>query len=617
MPPKKDTRGPSLPSSSTSRPNSPLAGGQQQVTRSKSIGAPPNSPALQKTDETNQVEITVTPDKPLPSISKLNRDLTKCPCGQSNPNSRKIDCSDCEQIWHVDCLSFKGLKQDSINSMLEYLCPYCYKSPVPTNTAICDDVDLCHTCRGTELLQRVNNDYEMVIASEHSKKLNEMMDKMNTLNDEINSKIAKLENITTQAPSSSITLGINGFAPFKPEDLSGCTIPLCEETPTSGYKTDFMDPNEAQEIEKFLDNARSNGLFKQKNGRLTAAYGTAYRWATIYNGDREKKDIPVELKPLLEKAREACGPAHPALNSVLINYFPAKKSASDPDSKMPQHSDHEDEINPESTIATFSLGATRTLTFSAIHSDDTSSLDVESNSLYLMTKASQSWYKHAMPDVEVTGARYSITMRHVEPTFSRSTVIVGDSNTQEIEFGEGRGTMGEKYPGKRIKAAHILNIDPRDCVGYANIAIVCGTNDLRPVEKPNIEDLSRKLREKVQQIRLLNPRSKIILMPVLPTREVLMNNNVVAFNRSVTAWFKQLNDPYISNPSVYDFLDRSGLLDRKLTRSAGETIHLGKLGLCKFVSLIKNSIYLKEKYLKSQQGNPSSRPRQSRSQKPD
>ena len=106
-------------------------------------------------------------------------------------------------------------------------------------------------------------------------------------------------------------------------------------------------------------------------------------------------------------------------------------------------------------------------------------------------------------------------------------------------------------------------------------------------------------------------------MPVLPTRDVTMNKNVMSFNRSVGVWIKRLNDPFISHPSVLGFLDKSGLLDRKFTRGVAESIHLGRLGLSKFVSTIKNAIYFREKFLKSQKGNQNVRPRQSRSKKPD
>ena len=50
-------------------------------------------------------------------------------------------------------------------------------------------------------------------------------------------------------------------------------------------------------------------------------------------------------------------------------------------------------------------------------------------------------------------------------------LITGVSNTNEAMFGLGVGTAGEKYPGKRIKAAKIHQIDLRDSASYSNITI--------------------------------------------------------------------------------------------------------------------------------------------------
>ena len=99
------------------------------------------------------------------------------------------------------------------------------------------------------------------------------------------------------------------------------------------------------------------------------------------------------------------------------------------------------------------------------------------------------------------------------------------------------------------------------------------------------------------QIRALNPHTKVFIMPVLPTRNPAMNQNIVSFNRKVAMWLKKENDIYISHPSVKEFLDRAELLDRRWTRD-GDSIHLGAPGLSKFVTIIKNSIYFREKLIK-------------------
>ena len=272
---------------------------------------------------------------------------------------------------------------------------------------------------------------------------------------------------------------------------------------------------------------------------------------------------------------------------------------------MPAHSDDEPEIAPGSEIATYSLGATRTITFTSIHSSKSENLDVLNNSLYTMTRKSQAYFKHAMIDVETTKSRYSLTMRCVDTAHLRSTIIVGDSNTKPIEFGEGRGKIGERYPGKREKAARIANISPSECAEYQNVVIVCGTNDLRPENNPNIVKLSELMISKVIEICKINPNATVYLMPVLPTRDQEMNRYISSFNRSILQWVRQCRLSVIM-PNVSSFLDSNGLLASALTRG-GDPIHLGNRGLSKFVSIIKSEIFRNYNFLKQQRASKTSR----------
>ena len=171
-------------------------------TVSKANGSRSSSSQSQKGTEE---ELTVVSDIPLPALTTAHRDLTKCPCGKSNKSCWMVDCSQCNQQWHSDCLSFKGIKRDSIDRMLEYLCPFCYKAPVPTAPHC--DVDLCHICRNTVVLQKANNEYERVIASENSQKFDGMFEKLSALNDDISAKINKLEQLMAETPSLPNTGG--------------------------------------------------------------------------------------------------------------------------------------------------------------------------------------------------------------------------------------------------------------------------------------------------------------------------------------------------------------------------------------------------------------------------
>ena len=51
---------------------------------------------------------------------------------------------------------------------------------------------------------------------------------------------------------------------------------------------------------------------------------------------------------------------------------------------------------------------------------------------------------HGIEGVESTQERYSlITFKTINPKLKRSLLILGDSNTEEFKFGEGKGTFGE------------------------------------------------------------------------------------------------------------------------------------------------------------------------------
>ena len=158
--------------------------------------------------------------------------------------------------------------------------------------------------------------------------------------------------------------------------------------------------------------------------------------------------------------------------------------------------------------------------------------------------------------------------------------------------------MGERYPGKCVKAGRIGNIDPGECVEYRNVVLVCGTNDLRPENSPNIPKLVDLMISKASHICTLNPKASVFLMPVLPTRNLNMNRNIMTFNRAIFHWVEQ-KQYSITMPNVSSFLDNRSLLASPLTRG-GDSIHLGTRGLCKFVTLIKDEIYRNFNFLRQQ-----------------
>ncbi len=189
----------------------------------------------------------------------------------------------------------------------------------------------------------------------------------------------------------------------------------------------------------------------------------------------------------------------------------------------------------------------------------------------------------------------------------RSVLLIGDSNTKNIVFGSGAGKVGETYPGHRVKAAKIEHIEPAACIGYTNVIIACGTNNLRPENLRSDEDihhLVNTLHEKISAIKHLCPNSKIFVMPVMPTRIPRMNRHIILFNNLAHSMLRKCFDN-VAFPGIYEFLDDKGLLSSALTRN-GDDIHLGTRGLAKFVRLFTTLIFQREKSERVHMSSPSS-----------
>jgi hypothetical protein len=172
---------------------------------------------------------------------------------------------------------------------------------------------------------------------------------------------------------------------------------------------------------------------------------------------------------------------------------------------------------------------------------------------------------------------------------------MGDSNTKSLEFGSGKGKIGETYPGKRVKAAKIDNINPNSCIGYSNLVLVCGTNDLRDgyIKSDNdITNLVETYRNKLATIKQIAPATKVFVVPVLPTRNVNMNRNIVKFNACLDEMLHHcFSETWF--PGVHGYLDNKMLLSTKFTRE-GDAIHLGVKGIAQFVRNMKMWIFQRE-----------------------
>ena len=247
-----------------------------------------------------------------------------------------------------------------------------------------------------------------------------------------------------------------------------------------------------------------------------------------------------------------------------------------------------------------SLGSSRNVVFEQIHSHKNNPIELtaDHNSAYAMSRSSQAWYRHSVPQPSADEAleeRFSITFRCLNKKFSRSLILIGDSNSKDVNFGTGFGKVGESFPGRRVKAAKVADVNPQDCVGYSNIFVMCGTNNLRVDYIKCMLDIVTvvdQLKDKLHEIRQICPKSKVFVVPVLPSRSVEMNRNIATYNKLVDQMLA-VHFPEVSFTGIYEFLDRQGMLNVKLTRT-GDSIHLNDRGVSRFVTYMKRCVVARE-----------------------
>ena len=287
----------------------------------------------------------------------------------------------------------------------------------------------------------------------------------------------------------------------------------------------------------------------------------------------------------------------PVINSCLINRYVG------PESYLPRHSDRESSIHPESSIFTISLGQGCDIKFTERASGTESAHSCSDRSLYIMSRRSQEIFDHEMEKGSVSdGTRYSLTFRCLSWANKNSTCLIGDSNTRFLKFGSSkRGTFGEQMPGQKFWAPKIEEIDPVSCMGYSNVVLLCGINNIKESHirsEKDVADCYDKLKSKIKQIKMLNPSvNAVFVCQLLPTKDFTLNRKVNDFNKLLhfdlfptcryveyVGGFEQFvcNHGLAAELSLH--LDRHGRLDM---------LHLNRAGARILAGLIKQSIFLR------------------------
>jgi hypothetical protein len=157
-------------------------------------------------------------------------------------------------------------------------------------------------------------------------------------------------------------------------------------------------------------------------------------------------------------------------------------------------------------------------------------------------------------------------------------------------------------PGKRCETYHIGDIDASTCLGYQNIVLHVGINDLREnsigrkPEDPPADDTDAhflRLTRKIELIQSYCPGSRIIVSPLLPTKLRKLNNRAIRVNKLLLSYVTTVNT-HIKFLDLTDFVDsQTGLLRNDLGRYFKESdpLHLGKLGIRKLAEVFIAAIF--------------------------
>ena len=299
---------------------------------------------------------------------------------------------------------------------------------------------------------------------------------------------------------------------------------------------------------------------------------------------------PKVIQDILDLLRDSTGST---ANSCLITRYLNGRST------CPEHEDDEAVINPASDIDTLSVGPTRKMILRRKTRDGNiiaEEVELPENSLLTFSRKSQDYYTHEIPaDDAIDQVRYSLTFREIKPFYLNSTLLIGDSNCKGMEFGSGKKLcFGKWMPGEYLYTPRISMIPgPEKLLPYRNIILNVGLNDLTVSAPLPPRVLVNQLEMKCHAIHQTLPKTRILLMAVIPTTSARANSWVKEFNYHLNLFsMKDKNLVFVDTHEVLcEPSDPSGLLAAQFaSRNNIDIKHLNRSGVYKLRDLFKDSI---------------------------
>ena len=315
-------------------------------------------------------------------------------------------------------------------------------------------------------------------------------------------------------------------------------------------------------------------------------------------------------------------------NHVLVSKYSSYKAC------LGAHRDDEDQLDPESPVATISFGKVRSLRITKPDDEIVSDLRLPVNSCFTMLHGFQDRYRHAIPAgrkgiKEERGQRYSITLRkvispppqnlnpapnasaapvHVEPAIQQGqgeavktdTLVFGSSLTKDLkpELLSKHQKQFKVYPLKGAHSTRILDnlkkkVDTREivCSDITNIFFVCGGNDVENV--PNLSVVKSNYRALVDYALSTFPGAKINAVSLIPRRTRKEKPDHRSRMIEINSWIETLcKERQVRFVNIWSFFIDKKANDLNYKLFFNDELHLSKTGtsvLAKVLIAVANS----------------------------
>ena len=451
----------------------------------------------------------------------------------------------------------------------------------------------------TDLIKLSNN--VSVDTSELKQFITDVEGRLLNANSAIENNARAMDNLLMSMKSIHENISVDGYQPpsnISPPGMRPNTetprVALYEEgDPYVKYENNCIEAgtkaimDELNKIEGFNKS--------EKSDECDTLYFGEYRYRD--NGTNyDQRPLPQFVSEILEQLRPYLSNTKAKINSCIIKRYKGGYN-----SGINQR-DNALVFDPESESVTLSIGAKLSMKFSNNSGTKKEEVLMEDGSVLVTTRRAQDfWTYNVEKDAgsETSNVSYTLTFRHVAPHFINSTVIIGDSNTRFMSFGEGRGKFGVWLPGKRLEAFCIEDIpNPVDIGPYRNIVLHAGVNNIKRRDRRSNISLANELDYKCKEILELYPRSRIYLSLLLPTKLESLNYRAKELNNMLIEISHSNRNVFIIEHPRSLLCNSSGFLKPGMGRFDkgknvpldSDSLHLGIRGIRILAKTIKEAI---------------------------